>query len=82
MPSLAMPVFSVDLRGNSTAGTYTFGAIDQTKFTGNLTQVPVNNTLGFWQITSNAFAVGGQVVQNPNASPAIAGSFPVNLVFF
>ncbi|KAF2103514.1 aspergillopepsin A precursor [Rhizodiscina lignyota] len=72
MPSLQMPVFSVDLRGNSSAGSYTFGAIDQTKFQGSLTNVPVDNSQGFWMVTSNSFAVGNQVQQNPQGSPAIA----------
>lgn len=70
-----MPVFSVDLRGNSTAGSYQFGAIDQTKFQGQLTNVAVDQTNGFWQVQSNAFAVNNQTQQNPNASPAIAGKF-------
>jgi Eukaryotic aspartyl protease len=72
MPQLAMPVFSVDLTNGST-GTYTFGQIDSTKFTGSLTSVPINTTTGFWQVTSNSFQVGTQTIVNQGASPAIAG---------
>jgi hypothetical protein len=75
MPQLAMPVFSADLRNDST-GTYTFGAIDMSKVQGQLTNVPVDPSNGFWQVQSNAFAVGGQVQQNTGASPAIAGTCP------
>jgi hypothetical protein len=74
MPSLATPVFSVDLRNDST-GTYTFGAIDNTRFTGTLTSVPINSTSGFWQVASNSFQVGAQKIVNQGASPAIAGKF-------
>jgi Eukaryotic aspartyl protease len=74
MPSLATPVFSVDLRNDST-GTYTFGAIDNTRFTGTLTSVPINSTSGFWQVASNSFQVGTQTIVNQGASPAIAGKF-------
>jgi hypothetical protein len=71
MPQLAMPVFSVDLKNDST-GTYQFGGIDNTKFTGQLTAVPVQPG-GFWQVASRTFTVGNTVVENQNGSPAIAG---------
>ncbi|KAF2396574.1 penicillopepsin [Trichodelitschia bisporula] len=71
MPQLALPVFSVDLRNDST-GSYLFGAIDQSKFSGTLTNIPVNSASGFWQVTSPAIQIGNQRVATPNASPAIA----------
>ena len=76
MPQLAMPLFSVDLT-NDTTGTYTFGAIDNTRFTGSLTSVPVNAASGFWQVTSSSFQVGTQTIVNQGASPAIAGKFAI-----
>jgi hypothetical protein len=57
MPSLAEPLFTADLRPNAT-GAYEFGRVDNTKFTGQMTWVPVNTTQGFWQFTSQSFAVG------------------------
>lgn len=72
MPQLAMPLFSVDLKNDST-GTYQFGGIDNTKFTGQLATVPVQPG-GFWQVASPTFTVGNTVVQNQGGSPAIAGS--------
>jgi hypothetical protein len=70
--SLALPVFSVDLSANAT-GTYTFGAIDNSKFTGALTSIPLSSSSGFWQVASNSFSVGGKTIINQGASPAIAG---------
>lgn len=75
MPQLAMPVFSVDLRNDNT-GTYTFGAVDQSKFTGQLTNVPVDSSTGFWQVASPAVQVGNQRIANTGGSPAIAGELP------
>jgi len=71
MPQLAMPVFSVDLKNDST-GTYEFGRIDNTKFQGQLTNVPVNAASGFWQVDSPTVTIGNQKVANQGGSPAIA----------
>lgn len=57
IPSLAEPLFTADLRPNAT-GAYEFGRIDTTKFTGQMTWIPVNTTQGFWQFSSTKFAVG------------------------
>ena len=72
MPQLKMPVFSVDLRQNAT-GSYTFGAIDNTKFTGQLNTVPVQFQTGFWQFNSPSFTVANQQFANQGGSPGIAG---------
>ena len=69
--NLPTPVFTADLRHNAT-GTYEFGAIDATKFTGDMTFVDVNTTQGFWQFSSASFAVGTGKVQAGGAGQAIA----------
>lgn len=74
MPQLAMPVFSVDLKNDST-GTYQFGAIDMSKAQGPLTTIPVNAESGFWQVDSPTVTIGNQKVANQGGSPAIAGKF-------
>ena len=52
---------------------YTFGEIDDSQFQGQLNQVPVDTTNGFWQFASTAFAVGnGSVQQNTESGTAIA----------
>ncbi|KAI1134724.1 acid protease [Hypoxylon sp. FL0543] len=70
--SLAEPLFTADLRAQA-AGAYEFGAIDTSKFTGAMTWVPVNTTDGFWQFTSEQFAVnGGQPQTSTAGAQAIA----------
>ncbi|KAI3333761.1 aspartic peptidase domain-containing protein [Ustulina deusta] len=58
MSSLAEPLFTADLRAG-TNGAYEFGRIDTTKFTGDMTFVDIDNSQGFWQFTSDTFAVDG-----------------------
>jgi hypothetical protein len=71
-PSLAEPVFTADLKKGA-PGTYTFGAIDSTAFQGDLTYVNVDNSQGFWQFTSQSFAVdGGKTQQSTPGGQAIA----------
>lgn len=65
MPSLAMPVFTADLR-KASVGAYTFGDIDATKFNGTMAWIPVNTTQGFWQFSSTKFAVGTGAAQAAN----------------
>ncbi|KAF4505040.1 hypothetical protein G6O67_007035 [Ophiocordyceps sinensis] len=60
--SLVEPLFTADLRSNG-SGSYTFGAIDESRFRGALAWIPVNETLGFWQFGSAKFAVGGGPAQ-------------------
>ncbi|KAI5856738.1 acid protease [Durotheca rogersii] len=66
MTSLAEPLFTADLRPQAT-GAYEFGRVDTTKFSGELTWVPVNTTDGFWQFPSEKFAIDGG---NPQTSTA------------
>jgi hypothetical protein len=74
MSQLAQPVFAVNLK-NDSSGTYSFGAIDNTAYTGQLTTVPVQSNTGFWQFASSSFQVGNKKVANAGGSPAIAGRF-------
>ncbi|MCJ1299318.1 Type I transmembrane sorting receptor [Hypocenomyce scalaris] len=39
-------------------GSYDFGFIDSTKYTGSITYVPVDTAMGFWQFTGDGYAVG------------------------
>ena len=56
-PSLAQSLFTVNLK-KAAPGTLTFGAIDTTQYIGSLTYVNVNSANGFWEITSNGYAIG------------------------
>lgn len=70
--SLAAPVFTADLR-KAASGSYTFGTIDESKFKGPMAWIPVNTTQGFWQFTSERFAVnGGQPKTSTPGGQAIA----------
>lgn len=72
MNDLDEPLFAADLRHNA-SGSYEFGAIDTSKFTGSLNYATVNTTQGFWQFSSNSFAVnGGTTTTNTGANQAIA----------
>lgn len=55
--SLTTPVFTADLKYHA-AGSYDFGVIDSTKYTGAITYVAVNNANGFWEFTGSGYAVG------------------------
>lgn len=55
--SLASPVFTADLK-HAAAGSYGFGYIDSSKYTGSITYVPVSTANGFWEFTAGAYAVG------------------------
>jgi hypothetical protein len=54
---LASPLFAVTLKYHA-AGTYDFGAIDSTKYTGDITYVDVKTTNGFWEFTVSGYSVG------------------------
>lgn len=71
MADLDEPLFAADLRHNAT-GSYQFGAIDTSKFTGTLSNIAVNTTQGFWQFGSSSFAVGDGAVQTTATTQAIA----------
>lgn len=70
--SLKAPVFTADLLEDG-SGFYQFGVIDDTKYTGNLTRLPIDSSRGYWQFNSTTFSINGNVNDNIGASPAIAG---------
>lgn len=57
--SLARKLFTVDLKKGA-AGSYDFGYIDSSKYSGSITYVPVNTANGFWQFTTTGYAVGSK----------------------
>ncbi|KAH7324888.1 penicillopepsin [Stachybotrys elegans] len=71
MPDLPEPVFTVDLRKNTT-GTIEFGAIDRSRFQGDMQWAQVNPTKGYWQVGSESFAVGdGPVIPATSGGQAV-----------
>jgi len=82
--SLDAPLFTVNLKKGA-PGTYDFGYIDATKHTGIITYVPVNTAKGFWEFTSNGYAVGSGAFESSSID-AIADTgttllyLPTNIV--
>ena len=57
IPTLASPLFTANLKKGA-PGSYDFGYIDTSKYTGSITYVPVKTSNGFWEFTGNGYAVG------------------------
>ncbi|KAI4178204.1 MAG: hypothetical protein L6R41_008491, partial [Letrouitia leprolyta] len=55
--SLSAPLFTANLKKGK-PGLYTFGYVDAAQHTGTVTYVPVNSANGFWEFTSNGYAIG------------------------
>lgn len=54
---LAAPLFAVDLKYHA-AGSYDFGYIDKSKYTGTITYINADNSQGFWGFSATAYSVG------------------------
>lgn len=54
---LDSPLFAVTLKHNA-PGTYDFGFIDNSKYTGQLAYTPVDNSQGFWSFTADSYSAG------------------------
>jgi hypothetical protein len=72
--TLARKLFTVDLKKGG-PGSYDFGYIDTSKYTGAITYVPVNNRNGFWQFTTTGYSVGsGATVSSSYSAIADTGT--------
>jgi len=72
MKDLEEPVFTADLRKVG-VGSYEFGRVDDAKYSGNMTWVPVDTSSGFWQFTSDSFSInGGPPQKSREGAQAIA----------
>ncbi|KAF2971994.1 hypothetical protein GQX73_g1619 [Xylaria multiplex] len=56
--SLDSPVFAVDFKAGGVPGSYDFGYIDSSKYTGSIAYTTVSTRQGFWEFTSTGYAVG------------------------
>ena len=68
---LAMPVFTADLEKDA-SGTYEFGKIDSSKYTGDVHYTPVDSSGGFWKFDSKTYTIGGKSHACTTCSAAIA----------
>lgn len=58
----AQNVFTVDLK-HQQPGSYDFGYIDSSKYTGDITYTPVDNSQGFWEFTGTGYGIGNSDFQ-------------------
>ena len=54
---LGEPVFTAQLK-HGAVGTYEFGQIDSAKFRGDMVNVSIDNSRGFWEFKSTMFSIG------------------------
>ncbi|KAA8648248.1 hypothetical protein EYZ11_006736 [Aspergillus tanneri] len=65
---LDVPVFTTALK-SSGVGEYEFGAIDHSKYTGDISNVTVDPSRGFWEFEAAHFAVGNGTVRSTKTKP-------------
>lgn len=71
---LSENVFTVDLKKGE-PGTYDFGFIDDSKYTGDINYTPIDNSQGFWEFTGTGYAVGdGQFQEASSDAMADTGT--------
>ncbi|POS72559.1 endothiapepsin [Diaporthe helianthi] len=56
-PQLDRYVFTADLKAGA-PGTYNFGFIDETAYTGEIEYVPIDSSQGFWTFNTTGYQVG------------------------
>jgi Eukaryotic aspartyl protease len=71
--SLADPVFTVSLKKGA-AGSYDFGTIDKTKYTGAITYTNVDSSNGFWEFNSPGYKIGNTAHSAPISAIADTGT--------
>ncbi|KAI3392676.1 hypothetical protein diail_5316 [Diaporthe ilicicola] len=76
MPKLSQPVFTADLKHDA-AGSYNFGYIDSSAYTGDLFYVDLFNSsaqyAGFWAFQSTGYAVGDGSTSSSSGSGSSTG---------
>lgn len=72
---LDAPLFAVTLKHNA-PGSYDFGYIDNSKYTGKITYTDVDNSQGFWGFTADGYAIGNGQSTSSQIS-GIAGEFSI-----
>ena len=72
--SLDAPLFTANLKKGE-PGSYNFGYIDDTEYTGEITYTGVDNSQGFWGFTASGYQIGtGKAVSDSFTSIADTGT--------
>lgn len=69
--TLAKPLFAVDLKKGA-AGTFDFGYIDSSKYTGSIVYTSVDSGSGFWRFTAGGYSVGSGTPTSGSVGSGIA----------
>ncbi|KAI5301796.1 Type I transmembrane sorting receptor [Ascosphaera pollenicola] len=72
------PLFTATLKHNS-PGTYDFGFVDKTKYTGDLTYVDVQPQHGYWGFTIDEFSIANVTISKNLSAMADTGTSLMNL---
>ena len=62
--SIRRTVFTADLKRGK-PGSYDFGLVNPTKFTGSITYTPVDNSRGYWGFTSSGYGIDTTYIAYP-----------------
>ncbi|KAI1420479.1 aspartic peptidase domain-containing protein [Xylaria sp. FL1777] len=76
LDNLDVAAFTADLKYH-TAGTYDFGVVDDSKYTGDISYVDVDNSQGFWGFTAD---INGQSVDGIADTGTTLALFPGDVV--
>ncbi|CAN8101614.1 unnamed protein product [Discula destructiva] len=63
LSQLDAPLFTADLKAGE-PGTYDFGFINESLYTGNITYTPVDSETGYWKFTASGYQVGEQAFKS------------------
>lgn len=78
---LPEPIFTANLK-KGTPGNYNFGYIDDAEYTGKITYLPINTANGFWQFTSNGYAIGSGAFISDSIDTIADTSTPLTYLLF
>ncbi|KAF2482981.1 aspartic peptidase domain-containing protein [Neohortaea acidophila] len=70
LPQLDQPVFTADLDEKAT-GSYEFGTIDTSKFTGDIQYADLASNIGYWLVDSQTYSIGGSQRECQLCNPAV-----------
>ena len=73
-PTLQRKVFAANLKPKGTTGSWDFGYIDKSKYTGEIAYAPLVNGSKYWEISVNEYAVGEGSFGNATVGSVIVDS--------